>query len=59
MTDDTIQARRPRPHSHQPERGYEVRDGSNKFGVSEERLRAARGKVGNMAEDIHRELMAG
>lgn len=35
---------------------YEVRDWSEKFGVSEERLRAAVAKVGNMAEDVEREL---
>jgi hypothetical protein len=35
---------------------YEVRDWSQKFGVSEERLRAAVGKVGNMADDVEREL---
>jgi len=38
------------------EEDYEVRDWSGKFGVSEERLRAAVGKVGNMAEDVEREL---
>lgn len=35
---------------------YEVRDWSEKFGVSEERLRAAVGKVGDRAEDVEREL---
>ena len=35
---------------------YEVRDWSQKFGVSEERLRAAVEKVGNMADDVEREL---
>jgi hypothetical protein len=35
---------------------YEVRDWSQKFGVSEERLRAAVSKVGDMAEDVEREL---
>jgi hypothetical protein len=35
---------------------YEVRDWSEKFGVSEERLRAAVANVGNMAEDVEREL---
>lgn len=38
---------------------YEVRDWSEKFGVSAERLRAAVGKVGNMAEDVERELKSG
>jgi hypothetical protein len=35
---------------------YEVRDWASKFGVSEDRLRAAVEKVGNMAEDVEREL---
>ena len=35
---------------------YEVRDWSQKFGVSEERLRSAVAKVGNTAEDVEREL---
>ncbi|KQY85083.1 hypothetical protein ASD25_08855 [Brevundimonas sp. Root1423] len=35
---------------------YEVRDWSEKFGVSEARLRAAVGKVGDRAEDVEREL---
>lgn len=38
---------------------YEIRDWSEKFGVSEERLRAAVGKVGNMADDVERELRGG
>lgn len=38
---------------------YEVRDWSAKFGVSEDRLRAAVGKVGNMADDLERELKGG
>lgn len=35
---------------------YEVRDWSEKFGVSEDRLRAAVAKVGSMADDVEREL---
>lgn len=35
---------------------YEVRDWSEKFGVTAERLREAVGKVGNQAEDVEREL---
>lgn len=35
---------------------YEVRDWSQKFGVSEDRLRAAVQKVGNQADDVEREL---
>ena len=37
---------------------YEVRDWSEKFGVSEDRLRAAVAKVGSMADDVERELRA-
>ncbi|RZJ04959.1 MAG: DUF3606 domain-containing protein [Brevundimonas sp.] len=37
---------------------YEVRDWSAKFGVSEERLRAAVAKVGDRADDVERELGA-
>lgn len=35
---------------------YEVRDWSEKFGVTPERLREAVATVGNMAEDVEREL---
>ena len=35
---------------------YEVRDWSQKFGVSDERLRAAVEKAGNQADDVEREL---
>ena len=35
---------------------YEVRDWAAKFGVSEDRLRAAVKKVGNQADDVRREL---
>lgn len=35
---------------------YEVRDWAKKFGVSEDELRAAVGRVGNQAEDVEREL---
>lgn len=35
---------------------YEVRGWSEKFGVSEEQLREAVAKVGNMAADVEREL---
>lgn len=37
---------------------YEVRDWSEKFGVTEERLREAVRKVGSMADDVARELTA-
>ena len=35
---------------------YEVRDWSKRFGVTEEELRAAVGKVGSSAEAVAREL---
>jgi hypothetical protein len=35
---------------------YEVRDWAEKFGVSQGRLRQAVAKVGNMADDVEREL---
>lgn len=35
---------------------YEVRDWAKKFGVTEDELRAAVGRVGNEAEDVEREL---
>ena len=38
---------------------YEVRDWSEKFGVSEERLRAAVEQVGNQADDVERFLKGG
>lgn len=38
------------------EEDYEVRDWSQKFGVTEDELRAAVGRVGNMAEDVERDL---
>ena len=35
---------------------YEVRDWAQKFGVTEDGLRAAVARVGNRAEDVEREL---
>lgn len=35
---------------------YEVRDWAKKFGVREEQLRAAVEKVGNIADDVEKEL---
>lgn len=35
---------------------YEVRDWAEKFGVSQDRLREAVGKVGSIADDVEREL---
>lgn len=36
---------------------YEVRDWSERFGVTPDRLREAVGKVGGMADDVERELI--
>lgn len=41
------------------EQDYEVRDWAGKFGVSEERLRLAVGRVGNEADAVKRFLMGG
>jgi len=38
---------------------YEVRDWAEKYGVTEDALRAAVAKVGNRAEDVERELGSG
>jgi hypothetical protein len=35
---------------------YEVRDWADKFGVSQEELRASVGRVGNMADDVEKDL---
>lgn len=38
------------------EEDYEVRDWAEKFGVSADQLRASVGRVGNMADDVERDL---
>jgi hypothetical protein len=38
---------------------YEVRDWAARFGVTEQALRDAVGRVGNNAEDVERELGGG
>lgn len=38
------------------EEDYEVRDWAEKFGVSADELRAAVGRVGDVAEDVERDL---
>lgn len=38
------------------EQDYEVRDWAEKFGVSADELRASVGRVGNMADDVKRDL---
>ena len=56
MTDDKNQTGRQDRKRISLSEDYEVRDWSQKFGVSEESLRAAVEKVGSMAEDVEREL---
>lgn len=56
MTDDKTKTGSPDRERISLSEDYEVRDWSEKFGVSEERLRAAVEKVGNMADDVEREL---
>lgn len=38
------------------EQDYEIRDWAEKFGVSPDELRAAVGRVGDVAEDVERDL---
>lgn len=56
MSDDTSKAGNPDRQRINLSEDYEVRDWSKKFGVSEDQLRAAVGKVGSMASDVEREL---
>lgn len=56
MSDDKTQTGNPDRQRISLSEDYEVRDWSKKFGVSEERLRAAVQKVGNQADDVEREL---
>lgn len=56
MSDDKNQTGNPDRQRISLSEDYEVRDWSQKFGVSEERLRAAVEKVGNQADDVEREL---
>lgn len=58
MSDDKTQTGNPDRQRISLSEDYEVRDWSKKFGVSEERLRAAVEKVGNQADDVERELRA-
>lgn len=59
MSDDKSQTGNPDRQRISLSEDYEVHDWSQKFGVSEERLRAAVAKVGNMADDVERELRGG
>lgn len=56
MTDDKTKAGGQDRQRISLSEDYEVRDWAAKFGVSEDQLRAAVGKVGNMADDVEREL---
>jgi len=56
MSDDKTKTGGPDRLRINPGEDYEVRDWARKFGVSEERLRAAVRKVGPMAADVEREL---
>lgn len=58
MSDDKTETGNPDRQRISLYEDYEVRDWSTKFGVSEERLRAAVAKVGNFADDVERELRA-
>lgn len=59
MSDDKSQTGNPDRQRISLSEDYEVRDWSQKFGVSEERLRAAVEKVGNKADEVERELRGG
>ena len=54
MSDDKHQTGNPDRQRISLSEDYEVRDWSQKFGVSEDRLRAAGAKVANMADDLER-----
>lgn len=56
MSDDKTNTGNPDRQRISLSEDYEVRDWAQKFGVSEDRLRAAVEKVGNMADDVEREL---
>jgi len=56
MSDDKNETGNPDRQRISLSEDYEVRDWSQKFGVSEERLRVAVAKVGNVADDVEREL---
>ncbi|KQW80761.1 DUF3606 domain-containing protein [Brevundimonas sp. Root1279] len=56
MTDDKTNAGGADRQRISLEEDYEVRDWSQKFGVSEQALRDAVARVGNMAADVQREL---
>lgn len=56
MSDDKTNTGNPDRQRISLSEDYEVRDWSQKFGVTEDRLRAAVQKVGNQADEVEREL---
>jgi len=59
MSDDKNETGNPDRQRISLSEDYEVRDWSQKFGVSEVRLRAAVERVGNQADDVERFLKGG
>jgi len=59
MSDDKTKAGGPDRQRISLTEDYEVRDWSQKFGVSKDRLRAAVERVGNQADDVERFLKGG
>lgn len=58
MTDDKTQTGNPDRQPISLSENYEARDWAEKFGVTEDQLRRAVEKVGNLASDVERELRA-
>ena len=58
MTDDKTQTGNPDRQRISLSENYEARDWAEKFGVTEDQLRRAVEKVGNLASDVERELLA-
>lgn len=58
MTDDKNRTGNPDRQRISLSENYEARDWAKKFGVTEDQLRRAVEKVGNLASDVERELRA-
>jgi len=56
MSDDTSKTGNPDRQRVNVNEGYELRDWADKWGVSEERVKAAVAKVGDQADAVEREL---
>lgn len=56
MADDRTKVAKPDRDRINVSEDYELRDWSEKFGVTPDRLKAAVDKVGPMADDVRREL---